>query len=167
MKGITFLFVLFLSGCATYKAPYTAYQGNIPYPETVVFIASHAKSPLPLQARINKVDGIDIPAYIGYTIGYPIWVRVTPGTHTFNIKYTAEVSLFYGTVIYANFEITIPDMKPKHIYSAHYSYDKETKKAYIAVDELEESTNFPKELGLSSETTYESFFPDIISQGSY
>jgi hypothetical protein len=49
--------------------------------------------------------------------GCPTWVRVIPGTHTFEVKLIVDAN--FSTYKYAEVPLKITDMQPKHVYVVH------------------------------------------------
>ena len=105
-----------LVGCTFHQTPYIAYSDeNRPLSDTAVFTALD-KDRIS-ESRITHVNGIPT---VCWEVGCPYWVRVAPGTNTVTIKY-----IIPGLTIikYANIDVTVQNMKPRHVYRALYASD--------------------------------------------
>lgn len=113
--------VALLSGCAFHHAPYIAYEGEMPLSQTAVFVAMDQSSPLFTIQAIKQTDGKDMSCY---QVGCPIWVRVPAGTHRFVLDLKGNYGMGGGSITYNawNPEVTIKDMKARHVYKAKYQY---------------------------------------------
>lgn len=106
-----------LSACTAMQSPYVAPADKArPLSDTAVFIASDHQGNLgetDNMALIVEVDGQHLHEPC-LTVGCPKWVRVTPGTHVFRLRYRTEY-VVYGQ-LEANVQLTIAEMKPRHTY---------------------------------------------------
>jgi hypothetical protein len=68
-------------------------------------------------ATVREVDNNATSPWI-----FPAWVRVDPGTHSFRIQCTSDLAIAgnYITARRSEFEFSVTDMKPRHVYVARY-----------------------------------------------
>lgn len=68
--------------------------------------------------QIVSVDGVNMSCV---QAGCPIYVRVLPGDHTFKVR----LSIYDSVATYRQGEadLTIKEMKPRHVYEAQYVVD--------------------------------------------
>ncbi|MCO5400749.1 hypothetical protein [Ralstonia soli] len=153
---LAIIFVISISGCAFHKTPYVMYEGNPPLSTTTVFSASDHTQTKHIVARITQVDGKDTSCF---QVGCPIWVRVLPGSHTFTIRYTANIALM-GPVItstVATVNIEVVDMKPMHVYEARYQEFYDQKRLNATFADLGEKPKVGLWLGLKG--VNQEFYP--------
>ena len=115
-------FSLVLSGCASvhfYKLqPAKMYSGDRQLSDTAVFSADDEMSHIcALGSSIQMVDGSKTSRW-----NPPIWVRVTPGTHNFDIRCNIKSWLGWHSagVEYANVQVVVRNMEVRHVYVARY-----------------------------------------------
>lgn len=148
------------SGCASFSdvQPYITYQDrSTSLSDTSVFstIEPDARGG---GGQILRVDGVNTQEAC-LAIGQPgctLWARVLPGNHTFIVEYRkyTDPAVTVGTVLATGFmfwkvgtaEVTIPDMKPRHVYVAQYSV--ENNKLTVTVKDLGEDPDHGMALGL-------------------
>ncbi len=66
--------------------------------------------------QIKAVDGIPTTCW---EVGCPWWVRVAPGGHTFTVSYTI-MNNGITSYLRGETEVSLPDMKPKHVYEVRF-----------------------------------------------
>lgn len=145
-RGVVLLAAVLVSACAYHRQPYLMYEGRVPLGETSVFSSVDEKALV--EARIEEADGRR-PSCA--QAGCPYWVRVLPGTHSFKVKLS-----YQGAV----FEISVADMKARHVYAVHYYASDKKQQCYV--EDLGENPNFGITLGLSgvNRTFYPVSFED-------
>ncbi|NTX26883.1 hypothetical protein HT746_07005 [Burkholderia pyrrocinia] len=154
LNSIAVCNMIVLSGCAIRGTPYITYDEKKPLVETAIFSAFDKTQKL---ATVDEVDGRALP--LCYISGYcPFWVRVLPGEHTFKVRYQTDVVLFGSmmTAKVANFSLTVPDMKPSHVYTVEYQ--KVGSGVYATVRDLGENPTYGVRAGFSGE-----YFPATFS----
>ena len=118
-----------------------AYQDvDRPLKDTAVFSAiPEATQGL---GQITKVDGQPTSCW---QYGCPSCIRVTPGTHTFTVRY----SIFNNGIasyLRGETEVTVQNMEPMHIYAARYGTL--GKQFTVAVVDEGNNREFQKDRGL-------------------
>ena len=148
------IFLLTLGGCAFHQSPYLTYSEKLNLNETAVFSSLDDKAVTFNESRIHLVDGTKTSCV---QVGCPYWVRVKPGKHTFKVVYTSNHSWDLNSSGYSvsNLEITVDDMKPKHVYVMRFS-EKEGKLSYF-VEDLGENPEYGITLGLKG--VNEKYYP--------
>jgi hypothetical protein len=106
-------------GCTFHRQPYITYQSSAtPLEETSVFgiDLSSARGGWTV-THISHVDGKEMPRA---EAGYPYWVRVLSGSHTFGIEScTAGLASAVPLVVANRCEhrsVTLSEMQPTHVY---------------------------------------------------
>lgn len=147
ISAIAFILALTLSSCASIQLynpqPDKMYEGDRPLSDTAVFSARDELSSIcPLARTIHSVDNRSTSKW-----AYPMWVRVTPGTHSFSIQCTIKTSLGFHEVgrYYVNLDVTIPEMKPRHVYVANY--EEVAGKIKITAEDLGENSYYSIQIG--------------------
>ncbi|WP_431046460.1 hypothetical protein [Roseateles sp. L2-2] len=110
-----------------------------------MFVALDQSTAQVADARISAVDSVTTPSWKN---GHPFWVRVKPGTHRFAIVSKANYQ-FSGPLITWNEgrrEITIPEMKPRHVYIARYHWVQQ--RPAMQIEDLGENPDFSLVFGL-------------------
>ncbi|HUA81866.1 MAG TPA: hypothetical protein VL997_15935 [Dyella sp.] len=102
-----------LTGCRTLNEPAVAYYDKShPHSDTAVFavnaVMQSAEGRKNLGGAILKVDGrsMHMPSM---TWTDPVWVRVLPGDHEFQVTYSKYPKYVVKT-------ISVTGMKPRHVY---------------------------------------------------
>lgn len=120
------LTVAALTACtATLSTPYVAYvDKQRPLSETAVLIVYDNRGDSnPVKGQVEKVDGEAVSC--DAMTGCPWWVRVTSGSHSFEINYKFDMGMGYvpATISYkyAKLQLAIPEMKARHTYMAQFS----------------------------------------------
>lgn len=144
-----------LAGCAFHAAPYAMYDGTPELANTTVFSAvdyRHEEYP-GIEAQystigIRQVDGKEPSCWQN---GCPVWVRVLPGAHTFRVRIATDIKLVWHEIAYrqAELEIEVKDMKPRHVYVAHYRYSIDEQRIIADINDLGENPEFGISLGLN------------------
>jgi hypothetical protein len=142
-KAACIFLILLLAGCAFHRTPFATYEGNLPLANTAVFAAFDYKSEGAL-INIPFVDGKEMPKF---DAGYPYWVRVLPGRHTFTVRYNWDYGLSVGTVTWKTVDlpIEIPEMMPLHVYAARYT--RRGNRVSVSIEDIGERPNFGIILG--------------------
>jgi len=149
----TILVLAVASGCAFHHAPYVTYEGDVPLAETAVFVAQDEKATLMHVSRVRAVDGKGTSCA---QVGCPFWVRVLPGSHSFSVEYTSQWTASRHQ--YANLDVAVADMKPRHVYVVRYREKDES--VQQAVEDLGENPDFGLELraGITGTARYRAEF---------
>ena len=134
------LFAAIASGCASNGPPIMFEDKQRPLSDTSVF-SSWSEDPREI-AEIKKVDGVDTSCVMA---GCPLWVRVTPGKHTFTIRYSFHIP-GSPTYLTGTHEFEVPDMKAKHVYVARFQVIENTLKT--SIQDLGENPNYTLTSGL-------------------
>jgi hypothetical protein len=134
-----------ISGCAFHAAPFVAYEGSLPLAQTAVFSALDQRAQNFNDTRIRFVNGKETSCA---QAGCPYWVRVPPGTQSFQIRYTAHFqwNLHSSGYKYADATIEVKDMKPRHVYVVRY--EEHNGNVRMTVEDLGENPNYGISLGL-------------------
>jgi len=111
----TLLLAASLTGCAFHRTPYVMFEGSPPLSETAVFAAFDNKVTKFNDPRIRMVDGKDTSCA---QAGCPFWVRVKPGKHVFDVRYSTNFRL--SGYNFADASLIVEDMKPRHVYVVRY-----------------------------------------------
>jgi hypothetical protein len=121
------------------------YEGTRPLSETAIFASLDDKATKVSESRIRAVNAKETSCF---EVGCPYWVRVAPGTHTFNVRYTANYqwNLRSSGYSYADIKIEVKDMKPRHVYVARYKELND--RVVVVVEDLGENPNYGITLGL-------------------
>jgi hypothetical protein len=117
-SALTFAALTWLAGCAStfHQAPFIAYEDKSrPLSDTSVFSALDKDRRS--ESRIARVDGVPTSCF---QVGCPYWVRVPPGRHVFTVNYLVPG---LSSSKYADVEVIVEDMKPRHVYRATYIGD--------------------------------------------
>jgi hypothetical protein len=140
---LTLLLVVPVSGglrSSYHEKPYVMYDDkDHPLADTAVFaVIRHGG----YGSRIQKVDGKKPHCGI---VGCPLWVRVLPGSHVFevNLDILNTFPRKHGTA-----ELTVSDMKPSHLYDAQFHI--EDKKFRVTAEDLGENPDYGVKLGLNA-----------------
>lgn len=141
-----FLALAIAVGCNFHQTPYVTYQGNVPLSETAVFAAIAEDSAPGTDTRIVSADNKATPSS---QAGFPYWVRVRPGFHTFTVRFSSGFSASLRSASYSYLDVPVEafEMKAKHVYLPVYR--EENGKAIISIKDLGENPNFGIRLGLS------------------
>lgn len=138
---------LALSSCTSVRLynsqPDKMYEGDHPLSDTAVFSAHDELSAIcPGGANVRKVDDKETSRFAS-----PMWVRVTPGTHSFVVECTNSAGRRANKLYrkYADLEIKIPDMKPRHVYVTRYN--EVAQKIEVTTDDLGENSYYSIQLG--------------------
>ena len=133
------------------QKPFVAYSGVVPLSETSVIIVRDESAQVQSDPRITGVNGKKLDCSLLFC---PFWVRVNPGSHTFNAHY--RVNHYWGSTSsgyqYADIEIKVPEMKPGHAYVARYKVYKDkldADKLAISIEDLGYKPKYSVKLGLS------------------
>ncbi len=157
------LVAAFISGCASVHpttVPYVASPPSLPKDQTAVVISMDRQSTPPFLAVIRSIDGQQVQCHWNY--GCPVWARVGPGTHQLWVRYETAMTLTStGTsntaeLKYKDLQVTVPDMKPTHVYVIHYPWTSGIGSVSAQVTDLGERPHsgilFP--FGVSNATEY-------------
>lgn len=139
------------SGCmATFnQTPYVTYQGTRPLSDTSVF--STADLPGDALGQILSIDGVKASCW---KVGCPIWARVTPGSHSFVIRYRVFNNGIYSYKQGFK-ELKINNMAARHVYVAVFT---DYGKTYsVGYKDLGENAKYGVTLGLKGYNR--EFFP--------
>ncbi len=143
MKKLFIAFLaLLISGCAVHQTPFAAYkEKNTPLNHTAVLVVWDNKVPNNTGADSIGVTQVDDIA-MSHMHGYPFWIRVTPGTHTFKLQYVADSTLSGPRVVFKRAEITltVENMKAGRTYYTRYKREDDQVMAYV--DDLGANANF-------------------------
>ncbi|KZN39409.1 hypothetical protein N480_00840 [Pseudoalteromonas luteoviolacea S2607] len=142
-SSILILLSIFMSGCMStfHTKPYVAYENkHHPLSDTSVFTTDGGMGNS--ISQILSVNGVETSCW---EVGCPIWVRVKPGVNKFTVKlsvYDNGIASYKVGVT----EVTINDMKPKHVYKAKFDVvDREFK---TMIEDLGENPEYGIHLGL-------------------
>ena len=144
--GAVLVLALALSSCTSVRLynpqPDKMYEGDLPLSDTAVFSAHDELSAVCLAATVQMVDSNKTSRWT-----FPMWVRVAPGNHSFVVQCTTEASRGFNEVSrkYANLEIEVPDIKPRHVYVAHY--EEVAGKIRITTEDLGENSYYSVQIG--------------------
>lgn len=122
--------------------------GDTPLANTTVFSVVDDKPDTAKKsgdvATIQVVDEQETPRSF-----FPVWVRVRPGHHNFVVRYSSDASVIVGiggpgTFIAdskrVDIPITVPDMKPLHVYVTRFRKSGDTIR--VEVEDLGERPNY-------------------------
>ena len=130
-----------ISGCAFHTQPYVAYSDT-----------QHALSDTPVFSTqgfsgntLGQIVGVDGKGTSCAQAGCPVWVRVTPGDHTFRIRYSI-VSLSQTLTGEADFPVT--GMRARHVYEANFLTDEKQTKFLAGAKDLGENPDYGMWVGL-------------------
>lgn len=147
MKRVLILSIAALtSGCAInfQSAPAVTYTQEVPLSDTAVFASFDARPDRFIIAGVLSVNGKDVTSNM---YGFPFWVRVLPGKNQFMVRYAADATLgANGGYNYSEIPVEISDMKPRHVYQAHYVRE-EGNTVRVEVQDLGENPDFGIWLG--------------------
>jgi len=147
LKNVVFLLLVCfsLTACTFHQTPYITYEENVDIAETAVFSALDETSTHYNDTRVFGVDGVQ-PSCA--QVGCPYWVRVIPGKHVFHVRYTSDPHWNYMSsgFNYANLEVVLEDMKPRHVYVMRFSRNGD--EIGYRVEDLGENPEYGIMLGL-------------------
>jgi hypothetical protein len=145
MKKLLLILSLTVTGCAFHQQPYVMHAGNTPQSETAVFASLDDRSTKFNDSRILSVNGKKTPCA---QVGCPYWVRVTPGSHTFKVRYTSNHhwNLHSSGYSVAELDVALDDMKPRHVYVLRYLERNDEVVAFA--EDLGENPDYGITLGL-------------------
>ncbi len=106
--------LLLLAGCSINREPYMTYDNsNYPLKYTAVLSAAELNQDNWLFG-FTKLDGREVSSF---SSGRPLWVRVLPGPHNFEMKAcrSSLVALIIVTTCFDS-QVSVPFMKPGHVY---------------------------------------------------
>ncbi len=136
--------IVMMSGCAVHQTPFSAYkEKTTPLNHTAVLVVWDNKESNNTGADAIGVTQVDDIA-MSHIHGYPFWVRVTPGTHSFKLQYVADSTLS-GPGLRINFKraeiaLTVENMKAGHTY--YTRYERQDGKVISYVEDLGANANF-------------------------
>jgi hypothetical protein len=130
--------------------PFVAYQDSPPHAQTAVVSVMELGNTVPTN-EIYAVDGLKLSCL---TAGCPMWVRVTPGKHTFALRRTENrrLSSVGGYADVANLQVPIESLEPRHVYVI--SLLSSEGKVFPQVKDLGESPDYGIMLGKGQDRTY-------------
>jgi hypothetical protein len=128
------LIVAALSGCATFDPPIRAMgydEKKQPLAETaIVFAPLYANG---LITRVALLDGNLVCIAGACNSG----LRVVPGTHV--VRFVVELP--GGFVRVANTDVSIPDMKPRHVYEVQFTTSADRTRVFPSIKDHGENPN--------------------------
>lgn len=145
--GATWVAVFSLAGCATpHVSPHEAVPPETPKASTAILIAIEQRNSPDQRytpASLPVVKGLDGKALnCDWNAGCPVWIRVLPGDHQFEIFYRADFNYVGSAWNEATIKLDVPKMRAGHVYVARYSLDRTNKTVSARVEDLGEKPNF-------------------------
>jgi hypothetical protein len=148
------LVALCLSACAFHQAPYVMYTDKShPWSDTAVFSTRGTKGNA--LGQIVSVDGVETSCW---QVGCPIWVRVLPGSHTFELR----LSIYDNGIdsyLRGDGSFEVKGMQPRHVYEANFLVSPERDHFTMQASDLGENPDYGVTLYLSH-TYYRVRFDD-------
>ncbi|WP_215426480.1 hypothetical protein [Agarivorans albus] len=133
---IFFSFITLLTSCASNQSPFDTTDGQLLNSETAVFSAINERH----LGQVSSAEIVSVDGELTKGNGGPMWVRVSPKSHSFEIK--AKWDEYSGFDQASNWSghteatvmVNIPEMKARHVYLAKYKITKT--KIYVTFEDL-------------------------------
>jgi len=126
-----------LAGCQGYPvAPFVVNAADRPAADTAIFVAIDQTTGINSITTVSAVDGQRLACDWNY--GCPVWVRVRPGAHQFQVNLQAG---YYGRY-QSSLAIPMTGMLPRHVYVTRYDIDTANMKLRYRVEDLGERPDF-------------------------
>lgn len=110
--------IVLLQACTVgYKPIITSTAIGRPLSDTAVFSIGHSGLQGSTISEIRAVDGAGASCW---QQGCPIWVRVSPGRHTFSVLYHIFNNGIMSHLSGAT-DVLVPEMKAEHVYIVEFS----------------------------------------------
>jgi hypothetical protein len=146
--------VLLVTGCAFHQKPFVAYDAAVPLNQTSVFSVVAEGTATNGLLEIVAIDGRSTSCA---EAGCPVWARVTPGSHTFKLRFNSNYKLEGPFIKWqtATMDVNVAEMKALHVYHAHPTLTLES--VNVSVSDLGERPKHGIHLGL--EGANRKFYP--------
>lgn len=132
---------LAMSACAFHLTPYVAYSDTQhPLSDTSVFSTQGLKG-----NTLGQIVGVDGKPTSCAQAGCPLWARVTPGDHTFRIRYSI---LYLGRTLSGEVDFPVAGMQPRHVYEANFRVDPQQTEFRADAKDLGENPDYGVLAGL-------------------